>query len=119
MITCSPRDPRFVDSNPTEDVKILSTNPTGATSRPLTYTRSNKTYCTLQRFVLKDLLLDVLERFFVKMLTMMLYGSMKMMLKKCTMNVSDINSPNENDGTTMTVINDIKEWIRSPWTQDV
>ena len=35
-----------------------------------------------------------------------------------TMNVSDINSPNENDGTTMPVINDIKQWIRSPWTQD-
>ena len=27
------------------------------------------------------------------------------------MNVSDINCPNENDGTTMPVINDIKEWI--------
>ena len=26
---------------------------------------------------------------------------------------------NENDGTTMPVINDIKEWIWSPWTQDV
>ena len=35
------------------------------------------------------------------------------------MNVSDINCPNENDGTTMPVINYIKEWIRSPWTQDV
>ena len=35
------------------------------------------------------------------------------------MNVSDINCPNENDGTTMLVINDIKEWIRGPWTQDV
>ena len=31
----------------------------------------------------------------------------------------DINSPNENNGTTMPVIDDIKEWIRSPWTQDV
>ena len=36
-----------------------------------------------------------------------------------TMNVSDINCPNENDGTTMSFINDIKEWIPSPWTQDV
>ena len=36
-----------------------------------------------------------------------------------TMSVSDINCPNENDGTTMPVINDIKEWIQSPWTQDV
>ena len=36
-----------------------------------------------------------------------------------TMNVADINCPNEYDGTTMPVINDIKEWIRSPWTQDV
>ena len=36
-----------------------------------------------------------------------------------TMNVSDINCPNENDGTTMPVINDIKEWIRSLWTRDV
>ena len=36
-----------------------------------------------------------------------------------TMKVSDINCRNENDGTTMTVINDIKEWIRSPWTKDV
>ena len=36
-----------------------------------------------------------------------------------TMNVSDINCPNENNGTTMPVINDVKEWIRSPWTQDV
>ena len=36
-----------------------------------------------------------------------------------TMNVSDINCLNEIDGTTMPVINDIKEWIRSPWTQDV
>ena len=35
------------------------------------------------------------------------------------MNVSDINCPNENDGTTMPVINDIKEWIRSPWIQDL
>jgi hypothetical protein len=35
------------------------------------------------------------------------------------MNVSDINCPNENDGTTMPVINDVKEWIRSLWTQDV
>ena len=32
------------------------------------------------------------------------------------MNVSDINCVNENDGTTMPVINDIKEWIPSPWT---
>jgi hypothetical protein len=31
----------------------------------------------------------------------------------------DINSPNENNGTTMPVINHVKEWIRSPWTQDV
>ena len=31
----------------------------------------------------------------------------------------DINCPNENDRTTMPVLNDIKEWIRSPWTQDV
>ena len=31
----------------------------------------------------------------------------------------DISCPNENDGTTMPVINYIKEWIRSPWTQDV
>ena len=31
----------------------------------------------------------------------------------------DINCPNENVGTTMPVINDIKEWIRSLWTQDV
>ena len=36
-----------------------------------------------------------------------------------TMNVSGINCPNENDGTTMPVINDIKEWIRNPWTQDI
>jgi hypothetical protein len=36
-----------------------------------------------------------------------------------TMNVSDINCPNENDGTTMPVINYIKVMIRSPWTQDV
>ena len=35
------------------------------------------------------------------------------------MNVSDNNCRNESDGTTMPVINDIKEWIRSPWTQDV
>ena len=35
-----------------------------------------------------------------------------------TRNVSDINSPNENDGTTMPVINDVKEWIRSQWTQE-
>ena len=35
------------------------------------------------------------------------------------MNVSYINSPNENDGTTMPVKNEIKEWIRSPWTQEV
>ena len=33
--------------------------------------------------------------------------------------VSDINCPNENDGTTMPVINDIKEWIQSLWTHDV
>ena len=36
-----------------------------------------------------------------------------------TVNVSDINSPNENDGTTMPVIKDTKEWIRSLWTKDV
>ena len=36
-VTCSPRDPRFADSNPTEvdeffqDVKILSTSPPGRT----------------------------------------------------------------------------------------
>jgi hypothetical protein len=36
-----------------------------------------------------------------------------------TMNVSDISCPNENDGTTMPVINDIREWIRRPWTKDV
>ena len=36
-----------------------------------------------------------------------------------TMNVSDINCPKKNDGTAMPVINDIKEWIRSSWTQDV
>ena len=36
-----------------------------------------------------------------------------------TMIFSEINCPNENDGTTMTVINDKKEWIRSPWAQDV
>ena len=36
-VTCSPRDPRFADSNPTEvdgffqDVKILSTSPRGGT----------------------------------------------------------------------------------------
>ena len=36
-VTCSPRDPRFVGSNPTEvdgffqDVKILSTSPPGGT----------------------------------------------------------------------------------------
>jgi hypothetical protein len=30
-----------------------------------------------------------------------------------TMNVSDINCPNMNNGTTMTVINYIKEWILS------
>ena len=35
------------------------------------------------------------------------------------MNVSDINCPNENDGTTMPITNDKKELIRSPWTQDV
>ena len=35
------------------------------------------------------------------------------------MNISDINCPNENDGTTMPVINGVKEWIGSPWTQDV
>ena len=34
------------------------------------------------------------------------------------MNVSESNSPNENDETTMPIINYIKEWIRSPWTQD-
>ena len=28
------------------------------------------------------------------------------------MNVSGIDCPNENDGTTMPVINDIKEWIQ-------
>ena len=31
----------------------------------------------------------------------------------------DSNCPNENDGTTMPGINYIKQWIRSPWTQDV
>ena len=37
MVTCSPRDPRFADSNPTEidgffqDVKILSKSPPGKT----------------------------------------------------------------------------------------
>ena len=31
----------------------------------------------------------------------------------------DINGPNENDGTSMPLINYILEWIRSPWTQDV
>ena len=31
----------------------------------------------------------------------------------------DINCLNENGGTTMPVINDIKELMRSPWTQDV
>jgi hypothetical protein len=36
-----------------------------------------------------------------------------------TMSVFDINCPNENDGTTMPVVNYIKEWIRSPGTQDV
>ena len=30
------------------------------------------------------------------------------------MNVSDINFPNENDRTTMPVINDMMEWIQSP-----
>ena len=30
-----------------------------------------------------------------------------------------INCPNEKDGTIKPVINDIKEWIRSPWTPDV
>ena len=28
------------------------------------------------------------------------------------MNVSDVNCPNENDGTTMPVINDIREWTQ-------
>ena len=36
-----------------------------------------------------------------------------------TKNVSEFNCPNENDGTTMPVINDIKGWIRSPWAQGV
>ena len=36
-----------------------------------------------------------------------------------TMNVSGINCPNENDGTTIPVINYIKECIQNPWTQDV
>ena len=27
--------------------------------------------------------------------------------------------PNEDDRTTMPVMNDTKEWIRNPWTQDV
>ena len=35
------------------------------------------------------------------------------------MNASDFNCPNENDGTTIPVIIDIKEWIPSPWSQDV
>ena len=39
-VTCSPRDPRFVGSNPNEvdgffqDVKILSSNPPGGTEGP-------------------------------------------------------------------------------------
>ena len=45
----------------------------------------------------------------IKKMTMMLYGSMKMMFD--TMNVSDINCPNENNGTPMPVINYIKEWM--------
>ena len=51
-------------------------------------------------------------------MTMMLYG---WFIKNYvdTMNFSEIKCPNENDGTTMTVINDTNEWIRSPWTQDV
>jgi len=31
----------------------------------------------------------------------------------------DINCPNENEGNTMPVINDIKWWIRSLWTHYV
>ena len=42
------------------------------------------------------------------MMTMMLYGWFDEN-NVDTMNVSDINSPNENDGTTMPVINYIKE----------
>ena len=49
------------------------------------------------------------------MMTMMLYGWFDEN-EVDTMKVSDINCPNENDGTSMTVINDIKEWIRSSWT---
>ena len=44
------------------------------------------------------------------MMTMMLYGWFDEN-NVDTMNVSDINSPNENDGTTTPVINYIKEWI--------
>ena len=36
-----------------------------------------------------------------------------------TMNDYDINCPNENNGTAVPVINYIKEWIRSPWIQDI
>ena len=44
------------------------------------------------------------------------YGSMKIML---TQIMIDINCINENNGTTMSVMNGIKDWFRSPWTQNV
>lgn len=35
-----------------------------------------------------------------------------------TTNVPDINNPNENEVTAMPVINNLKEWVQSPWTED-
>lgn len=35
-----------------------------------------------------------------------------------TINVPDINNPNENEVAAMSVINNLKEWFQSPWTQD-
>ena len=52
------------------------------------------------------------------MMTMMLYGRFDEN-DVDTMNVSDINCANEIYRATMPDKNYIKEWIRSPWTQDV
>ena len=35
-----------------------------------------------------------------------------------TSNLPDINNPNQNVVATMPVINNLKEWVQSPWTQD-
>ncbi|GBP77379.1 hypothetical protein EVAR_90602_1 [Eumeta japonica] len=35
-----------------------------------------------------------------------------------TMNVPDIKNPNENEVAAILVVNNLKEWVQNPWTED-